>query len=149
MDFLNFTEYDWNTWTMFFKEHWLILLVALVVLLLIVRIVKTVVKWAIVAVIVIGVVLYSGYSMEDLKAIGTKVTDSVRQEAISAMAGEMGSATYTENGDGTFTVSTDTVELTGKPDSGEVTVSFRGTPLGTWKISDTIQELIDQAKRNS
>lgn len=149
MDFLNFAEYDWDTWTKFFQEHWLILLVALVVLLLIIRVVKTVVKWAIVAVIVIGVVLYSGYSMDDLKAIGTKVTDSVKQEALNAMAGELNEATYTANADGTFTVSTDTIEVTGKPGSGEVSVSYRGTPLGTWKMTDTIQELIDQAKLNS
>lgn len=149
MDFLNFADYDWDTWTLFFREHWLVLLIALVVLLFIIRVVKTVVKWAIVAVIVIGVVLYSGYSMDDLKAIGTKVTDSVKQEAVNAMVGEINDATYTANGDGTFTVKTSTVELTGTPGSGEVAVSFRGAPLGTWKITDTIQALIDQAKVNS
>ncbi|MFX3632087.1 MAG: hypothetical protein ACE3L7_08395 [Candidatus Pristimantibacillus sp.] len=149
MDFLDFSNYDWNTWSEFFKEHWLVLVIALVVLLLIVRIVKTVLKWALVAVIVIGIVLYSGYSMDDLKGIGTKVADSLKQEAISTMVGEANKATYTNNADGTFTVKTDNLELTGVPKAGEVKVTFRGTSLGTWKIDDTIQTLIDQAKQSS
>ncbi|MFF2091803.1 MULTISPECIES: hypothetical protein [Paenibacillus] len=149
MDFLNFSSYDWNTWSTFLKEHWLLLAVALVVLLLIVRIVKTVVKWALVAVIVVGIVIYSGYSMDDLKAIGTKVADSVKQEAVTAMVGEVEKATFTTNSDGSFTVKTDNLVLTGEPGSGEVTVSFRNTPLGTWKIDNTVQTLIDQAKQNS
>ncbi|GGG63936.1 hypothetical protein [Paenibacillus radicis (ex Gao et al. 2016)] len=149
MDFLNFSSYDWHTWSTFLKEHWLLLAVALVVLLLIVRIVKTVVKWALVAVIVVGIVIYSGYSMDDLKAIGTKVADSVKQEAVTAMVGEVEKATFTTNSDGSFTVKTDNLILTGEPGSGEVTVSFRNTPLGTWKIDNTVQTLIDQAKQNS
>lgn len=149
MGFLDFSSYDWNTWSEFLKEHWLFLVIALVVLLLIVRIVKTVVKWALVAVIVIGIVLYSGYSMDDLKGIGTKVADSLKQEAISTMVGEANKATYSTNDDGTFTVKTDNLELTGVPKAGEVTVKFRGTSLGTWKIDDTIQALIDQAMQSS
>ncbi|MFF2480790.1 hypothetical protein [Paenibacillus sp. NPDC058071] len=149
MDFLNFSNYDWNTWTTFLKEHWIVLAVALVVLLLVIGIVKTVLRWALVAVIVVGIVVYSGYSMDDLKAIGTKVADSVKQEAVTAMVGEVEKATFATNSDGSFTVKTDNLELKGKPGSGEVSVSFRNAPLGTWKIDDTIQRLIDEAKQNS
>lgn len=148
MDFLNFSAYDLDTWTAFFKEHWLVIVIALIVLLLIVRIVKTVVKWAIVAVIVIGLVVYSGYSMDDLKQIGTKVADTVKQEALNAMVGEAKDATFVTNKDGTFTVKTKNVELTGKPGENEVAVSFRGTQLGKWELDSTIQTLIDQAKKN-
>ncbi|QAY68203.1 hypothetical protein [Paenibacillus protaetiae] len=149
MDFLNFANYDWDTWTQFFKEHWLVLVIALVVLLLIIRIVKTFVKWAIVAVIVIGVVVYSGYSMDDLKALGSKVADNVKQEAVNAMVGELNDAAYTVNDDGTFTVKTDHLQLTGTPGNNEVSVSYRGTPLGKWQIDNTIQTLIDHAKQNA
>lgn len=156
MDFLDFSSYDWNTWSTFLQEHWLVLVIALVVLLLIIRVVKTVVKWALVAVIVLGVVLYSGYSLDDLKSIdlgsiGSKVADgldSLKKEAVTAMAGEVDKATFATNADGTYTVKTDNLELTGVPDSGEVSVSYRGTKLGTMKIDSTIQTLIDQAKNN-
>lgn len=148
MDFLDFSTYDFDTWTTFFKEHWLVLVVALIVLFLIVRIVKTVVKWAIVAVIVIGLVVYSGYSMDDLKDIGSKVASTVKQEAVSAMVGEAKDATFVSNADGTFSVKTNNVELTGKPGDKEVAVSFRGASLGKWEIDSTIQSFIDQAKQN-
>ncbi|MUT68514.1 hypothetical protein [Paenibacillus sp. NEAU-GSW1] len=149
MDFLDFSSYDWNTWSTFLKEHWIVLAIALAVLLLIMRIVKTVLRWAFAAVIVVGIVLYSGYSMDDLKAIGAKVADNVKEEAVDAMVGEISNATFTTNSDGSFTVKTDNLTLTGKPGEREVSVSFRNTPLGTWKIDDTIQALIDQAKQNS
>jgi hypothetical protein len=148
LDFLDFSAYDLDTWTAFFKEHWLVIVVALLVLLLIVRIVKTVIKWALVAAIVLGLVIYSGYSMDDLKDIGSKVADTVKQEAVNAMTGEAKDATFVNNADGTYTVKTKNVELTGKPGENEVSVSFRGAPLGTWELDSTIQALIDQAKQN-
>lgn len=139
-------QYDWTTWSQFFKENWIVLAVALVILLAVIGIVKTVAKWALVAVIVIGIVVYSGYSLQDLKDLGTKVTDSVKEQAVNAMVGEAQDATYTNNGDGTYTVKTKNIELTGSVGGSEVAVSYRGTPLGTWKIDGTIQELIDRAK---
>ncbi|WP_317890684.1 hypothetical protein [Paenibacillus arenilitoris] len=148
MDFLDFSTYDLDTWTAFFKEHWFVLVVALVALLLIIRIVKTVVKWALVAAIVLGIVIYSGYSMDDLKEIGSKVADTVRQEAVNAMVGEAKDATFSANDDGTFTVKTNNVELTGEPGANEVSIKFRGAPLGKWELDGTIQAFIDQAKQN-
>ncbi|KRE29720.1 hypothetical protein [Paenibacillus sp. Soil522] len=148
MDFLNFSTYDFDTWTAFFKEHWLVLVIALIVLLLIVRIVKTFLKWAIVAAIVLGIVVYSGYSMDDLKEIGSKVADTVKQEAVNAMVGESKDAAFVTNADGTFTVKTKNVELTGEPGANEVAISFRGTELGKWELDSTIQAFIDQAKQN-
>ncbi|ALS26737.1 hypothetical protein ABEV74_06390 [Paenibacillus cisolokensis] len=141
-------NYDWATWSRFFEENWFVLVIALILLLVIVGIVKTVVKWLLVAVVVIAVVVYSGYNLEDLKSIGEKVTDTVKQEALNAMVGEALNATYIENGDGTFTVKTDNLELQGVLGENEVKVSFRGAPLGTWKIDDTIRDLIDKAKQN-
>jgi hypothetical protein len=148
LDFLNFSTYDLDTWTTFFKEHWLVLVIALIVLFIIVRIVKTVLKWAIVAAIVLGLVIYSGYSMDDLKEIGTKVTNTVKQEAINAMVGEAKDASFVANGDGTFTVKTKNVELSGEPGTNEVAISFRGASLGKWEIDSTIQTFIDKAKQN-
>jgi hypothetical protein len=145
-------NYDMETWVQFFKDKWLFLLIALIVLFIVLRIVKTVIKWLVVVVIIAGVIVYSGYSLEDLKSIGstigTKVAESVKQEAVTAMAGEAKDAKYTSNGDGTFTITTKNLELIGAPGDNEVKVSFRGTPLGTWKIDDAIQSLIDQAKKN-
>jgi len=149
VEFLDFSAYDFDTWISFLKTNWFVIAIALVVLLIVVKIVKTIVKWAIVAVIVIGLVIYSGYSMDDLKELGTKVTDTVKQEAVNALVGEAEDATYKTNADGSFTVTTKTVELKGKAGSGEVEVSLRGASLGTWKVDGVIQSVIDQAKKSS
>ncbi|GFN31219.1 hypothetical protein [Paenibacillus xylaniclasticus] len=145
---MNF-NYDSETWQTFLQDNWLVLALALVALFIVIRIVKTFVKWALVAVIVIGVVTYSGYTLDDVKSLGTKVTESVKQEAIAAMAGEAKDATYTANSDGSFTVKTSNLELTGKPGDAEVEVKFRGAKIGSLKIDDAIRTLIDTAKSNS
>lgn len=149
MDFLDFSTYDVDTWTSFFKENWFVLVIAIVVLLLIVRIVQTVVKWAIVAVIVIGVIVYSGYTMDDLKVMSTTVLDGAKQEIVNAMAGDAGEAEFISNADGSYTIKTKNLELNGKPGDNEVTVSLLGAPKITIEIDSAIQAFIDQAKKNS
>ncbi|MDQ6419832.1 hypothetical protein RB620_10350 [Paenibacillus sp. LHD-117] len=148
MDFLDFSAYDTETWTTFLQENWLVLVIALVALLLIVRVVKTVVKWALAAVIVIGVVLYSGYSLDDVKEIGTKMMDTVKQEAVTAMIGEAENAEYKVNEDGTYTVTTSNIELTGEVGASEVKVSLKGAPAITLQLDDAILTFIEQAKQN-
>jgi hypothetical protein len=147
MDFLDFSSYDTDTWTTFFQDNWLVLVIALVVLLIVVRLVKTVVKWALAAVIIIGVVLYSGYTLDDVKDIGTKMMDTVKQEAVTAMIGEAENAEYKVNEDGTFTVTTTNVELTGKAGENDVKVSLKGAPAITIPLDDAIKTFIEQAKQ--
>ena len=147
MDFLDFSSYDMETWTTFFEENWMVLAIGLVVLLLIVRIVKTVVKWAIVAAVVIGLVLYSGYTLDDVKEIGAKVMDGAKQEAIN-MIGNAKNAEYTVTGDGTYTVKTESIELKGEVGASEVQVSMYGTPYITLELNGVIQTFIDEAKQN-
>lgn len=149
MDFLDFTSYDTETWTTFLKDNWLVLAIGLIVLLIVIRIVKTVMKWAIVAIVVIGLVLYSGYSLDDVKEIGTKVMDNVKEEAISAMVGDAAEAEYTVNEDGTYTVKSDSIELKGEVGSSEVQVSLHGSPFITLQLEGVIQTFIDQAKEKS
>lgn len=144
---------DWETWLQFLQDRWFVIAIVLVVLWIVIRVVKTVIKWAIVAVIVIGLLLYSGYSLQDLslsnlKEIGSQIADTAKKEAVSAMIGEAGDATFTDHGDGTYTIKTESLEMKGKTNDTEVSVTFRGIQLGSWKIDDTIRSLIDQAQRN-
>ena len=90
---------DLETWKQFLTDRWYVLVIALIALLIVIKIVKTVVKWLLVAVIVIGVLLYSGYSLEDLrvdklKELGAQITEqaaaALKREALEAMAGEAG-----------------------------------------------------------
>ncbi|MEK3882887.1 hypothetical protein [Paenibacillus sp. PL2-23] len=147
MDFLDFSSYDAETWTTFLKENWLILVIALAALWLIVRIVKTVVKWAIVAAVVIGLILYSGYTLDDVKEIGAKVMDGAKQEAIQLLANSK-DAEYKMNDDGTYTVKSESVELKGQAGASEVQVSLYGAPYITLELDGVIQAFIEQAKQN-
>lgn len=147
MDFLDFSSYDTDTWATFFQDNWLVLVIALVVLLIVVGLVRTVVKWALAAVIIIGVVLYSGYTLDDVKDIGTKMMDTVKQEAVTAMIGEAENAEYKVNEDGTFTVTTTNIELTGKTGENEVKVSLKGAPAITIPLDEAIKTFIEQAKQ--
>jgi hypothetical protein len=149
----NLLNYNWATWQAFFQEHWLVLVIAVIVLFIIIKVVKTILKWAIVAAILLGILVYSGYSLQNLsldnlKSIGTQIADTAKKEAVTAMVGEAKEATYTKNDDGTFTAKTDNLEITGKIGDNEVSVSYRGAPLGKWKIDDTIQTFIGEAQRN-
>jgi len=148
MGFLDFTSYDTEIWTTFFKDNWLVLVIALVVLLLIIRIVKTMVKWAIVAALVIGLVLYSGFTLDQVKNIGSNVMDNVKEEALNLMVGDGKDADYVLKEDGTYTVKTNSVELKGEVGAAEVKLSLHGSPYVTVQINGVIQTFIDQAKQN-
>jgi|GEM_PF-222249 hypothetical protein len=165
---------DMETWKQFLIDRWYVLAIALVVVLLVIKIVKTVVKWLLVAVIVIGVLLYSGYSLEDLrvdrlkeqlgeqledlrvnklKELGEQLKDqavsTLTREVFEAMAGETSEAVYSQGEDGTFTVRSDSLVITGKIGEGEVSITYLGAPLGRVKLDETISSFIDQAKAAS
>lgn len=147
-------EADLETWKQFISENWYILVIALLALLLIIKIVKTVLKWALVAAIIIGVLLYSGHTLDDLnvdklKSIGEQAAANLKREALEVLAGESTDAVYTADEDGSFTVRTDSLVIKGRIGEDEVTVTYHGAPLGRWKVDDTISSLINQAKAAS
>jgi len=126
--------------------------------LLVVKVVKTVVKWLLVAVIVIGMLLYSGYSLEDLRVdrlkelggqIREKAVATLTREVLEAMAGEASEAVYTAGEDGSFTVKSASLVITGRIGEAEVHVSYLGAPLGRVKVDETIGSFIDRAKSGS
>ncbi|WP_019005574.1 hypothetical protein [Cohnella laeviribosi] len=140
---------DLEAWKQFVIDHWILIVIAVVALIVVINVVKTVLKWVLVAAIVIGLAVYGGYSVNDLKEVGSKVTQALEDQALKAMAGEASQAVYKLNGDGTFTVTTPNLELTGVPNSGEVKVKFQGVSLGTWKMEGAVRQLIAQARENA
>lgn len=144
---------DWQVWSEFFRQNWLIILVSLIILFLVINLVKTVIKWLIVIIIVAAVFIYSGISIDQIRDTVTSVTDqtvsAVRDQALNAMAAEAKDAKFIQNGDGTYTVKSDNIEIVGTPGKGKVSVVFRGVSLGEWDINSTIQSVITQAKQNT
>lgn len=158
---LDFLSYDVDMWQQYLQSNWYIILIALIVILLIIKVVKTVVKWLLIVLIVLGLVFYSGYTLDDIKQFGTavvtdgvselkemgsKVSDSVKQQAIDSMLKEGQSATYKANGDGTYTVTTESLSITGTVGEEEVSVSVKGAPAFKVQLNETIESFIKQSQ---
>ncbi|WP_019635881.1 hypothetical protein [Paenibacillus fonticola] len=144
---------DLQVWTEFLKQNWLVIVVALVVLFLILNLVKTVVKWALVIVIAAFIVIYSGITLKDIgDAVNTVKDQAVeisKSEVLNVMRKEAKEAQWVQNEDGTFTITTPNLEVTGTPGSDKVKVTFRGVSLGEWKMSDALETFVQEAKRNA
>lgn len=164
MSFLDFSGYDWDTWVAFIMERWYVILIALIIVLIVVNVVKTVAKWGIILIVVLGLIMYSGYSLDDiknistglvssgieeLKEIGSKVSDSVKQEALDKMVQEADKATYHVEKDGTFTITTNSIVLTGAAGQDEVEISVKGAPAFKVKANEVVTQFIEQAKQNN
>lgn len=139
-------------WFEFIKQNWLVFLIALIVLLAIVSFVKTMIKWALVVVIVAAVAVYSGITWDDVNHAVTTVKDEtvqkLKDQALVSMMEEAKKATFKSNEDGTFTVKSPNLELTGTPNSDKVKLSFNGVSLGEWSMNETIRQFVKEAKQN-
>ncbi|MBT2291916.1 hypothetical protein J7E73_22860 [Paenibacillus albidus] len=140
-----------EVWSQFIKENWLVIVIALVLLFAVVNLVKTVIKWAIVIVIVVGLFIYSGVTMDQIGNAVNKVADgtlsTLKAEAQEVMLNEAKEAKYTSGEDGTFTITTPNIEMKGKAGEDKVEVTFRGVSLGKWSITDTTKTFIEEAKK--
>lgn len=147
------TVLDTQVWLEFLKQNWLVIAVALIVLFIVVNLVKTVIKWLLVVLIVGGLLIYSGVTLDQIGEVVTTVknetVDTVKAEVMNLMVKEAKEAKYTSNGDGTFTIKAPNLELKGEKGSKEVDITFRGMPIGKWDMNETIQEYIDQAQNNT
>lgn len=127
--------------TDFAQDQWYILAGAGVLLLIVVNVVKTMVKWALVAVIALGVLFY-----------GANYQDALKDEVFSAMIGESETAQYSEQADGTFTVTSKSLTIEGKKGSDEVTVYYeiagKSFKLTSFSLTDEMTKFIEAAKAN-
>ncbi len=143
---------DPEVWSQFIRENWLVIVIALILLFAVINLVKTVLKWAIVIVIIAGLFIYSGVTMEQIGDAVNKVTDStvstLKSEAQEMMLSEAKEAKYTSGGDGTFTITTPNLEVKGAAGNDKVEVIFRGVSLGQWSVTDTTKAFIDEARKN-
>ncbi|WP_058302394.1 hypothetical protein [Gorillibacterium timonense] len=140
-----------DQWSAFLTDRWYVILIALIALFLVIRIVKTVVKWLIVLIIAAGV-LYYGYQYEggldSLKqTITTAATQSLQDEAVAMMKKEAESATYVKNKDGSYTITTSSLKVEGKPGEDEVTVTVLKQ---SFKMkASTVKTFVEAAAKNA
>jgi len=136
----------------FLEENWMLLAVAVVVLFVVVSFLKTVLKWVLVIGIILGVAIYSGYTIDDISKVVTTVKDdalqTLKDQAMNAMLKEANNAEFKQNDDGTYSIKTDNLEITGKAKEDKVKVSFRGVSLGEMSLNDaTVKAFMEQATK--
>lgn len=144
---------DTQVWIEFLKQNWLVIAIALIVLFIVLNVVRTVIKWALAVLIIVGLLVYSGISLDKIGEVVTTVkeetVDTIKKEALNMMMKEAKEAKYTSNEDGTYSIKAPNLELKGSAGSEAVEVTFRGVSVGKWDINDTIQSFIDDAKSNT
>lgn len=136
-------------WMLFLQERWFIILIAIIVLFLVIKLVKTVIKW-IVVLLIIAAILYYGMNYKDqigefAGTIGSTITESVKEQAMKAMASEAKEAKYKLNEDGSYTVTTKNIQVDVKPNSKEAKITFLGQSFSL-PMNDLIEGFIEQAK---
>lgn len=140
----------------FLQERWYIIVAAIIILFIVVRIVKTVIKWVIVLAILAMLYFYGASYWASYKdqlmnlgaTVGASVTTEVKNQATKIVSSEMKDAQYKQNPDGTYTVSTKSLRVDGKPGANEVNVTFMNQTF-TMKLDELLKALIDQAKKNT
>ncbi|WP_256759786.1 hypothetical protein [Cohnella sp. WQ 127256] len=153
-------SFDSDAWIQFAQDNWMVIAIAIVAIFLIMKLVKTVMKWVLVLVIILGIVTYGGISVDELKEAGTKVSEEIgaigdkvstelKEQAIKSMAGEASEATYIDNADGSYSIKSKNFELSGVPNSGEVSVKFKDQSLGTWKMEGAVRDFVKQARASA
>jgi hypothetical protein len=139
-------------WLSFAQERWYLLVGALVVLFIVVRVVKTVVKWIIVAALLVALAVYGANYKDQLQSlgasIGQKAAGEVGDQALKAFKDEANEAKFAANPDGTFTITTKSLKVTGKSGSDDVAVTFMGQTFHLG-MNAAVKAFIDQAKANS
>lgn len=140
---------EWlDQFTAFAQDKWYYMIGALVVIMIIINVVKTMVKWAIIAVIVLGLAIYGVNYTDVIKDVSGQVLDYAQQEAYDAMEKEAESAQYEQNADGSFVVRSNNFTVEGTLDSDDVRITFKGQTFTVSK-SEFIRKFLEQVRGNS
>lgn len=130
----------------FAQENLIIIVVAIIAIILVISLVKTVLKWVIVAVVLIGILIYGfNYDATHLKAMTEKVLDYTKEEAIQLLIGDVNNAQYEQGSDGSFTIHGKNMKLEGKMGSNDVKLIVFSQTFNL-KMDETLQKFVDQVK---
>jgi uncharacterized membrane protein len=141
-----------DQWISFAQDRWYLIVGAIIVLFIVIGIVKTVVKWVVVLVIVGALIVYGASYKDKIKDIGatviSQVSDDIKDKTVSALTSEAKEAKFKANPDGSFLITTKSLQVEGKPGTDEVQVTFLGK---TFKMhgNAALEAFIEQAKKNA
>lgn len=139
----------------FFQDNWMMALTALVGIWLIISYIKTIIKWVLLAAVVVVAVLYvQGYTPEETKEVGKAVASNslkiAKEGAIKGLVASGADGMVYEEGQsrGDFTISGERYVFTGNTEKGKGTISTDKGSVNV-KINDTLKLFIDTVKSKS
>lgn len=142
---------DTEVWSQFFRENWLVIVIALVLLFAVVNLVKTVLKWALAIAIIAGLFVYSGVTIDQIGNTVNQVKDetlgTLKAEAQDIMLKEAQEAEYAVDAGGAYTIKTPNLEVKGQAGEDKASVTFRGVSLGQWSVNGTLKTFIEEARK--
>lgn len=141
-----------DQWISFAQDRWYLIVGAIIVLFIVIGIVKTVVKWVLVLAIVGALIVYGANYKDKIKDIGasvvSQVSDDIKDKAVSALTSEAKEAKFKANPDGSFVITTKSLQVEGKPGSDEVQITFLGKSF-KMNANSAVKAFIEQAKKNA
>ncbi|UJF32297.1 hypothetical protein [Paenibacillus hexagrammi] len=139
-------------WVSFAQDRWYLLVAAIIALFIIMGIVKTIMKWILIVVIVGAVVVYGANYKDKLQTIGasviSQVGDEIKEKAVTTLKDEAKDAKFKANPDGSFVITTKSLQIEGKAGSEEVKVTFMGKTF-TMNANAAVNAIVEQAKKNA
>jgi hypothetical protein len=127
-------------------EKWWMILIAIVSIYVVMKIAKSFLKWAIIIGIIVLFAMYGTHYKALIHDVKDKVWTIVEDRAFSAMKKDMDTATYALNKDGTFTVQTNQITISGKPTGQTVKLTYKGISFDVDR-SDFINRYIQDVKQ--
>lgn len=130
----------------FAMENWFWLVIAAIGLIIIINVVKTVIKWAIV-IIVIGAILIYGfnYDVGTLKNLSENAVNYTKEQAVKNLLNEAFNATYEVDGNGNYTVKTKSATLRGKAGAEQAELEIMGQKFNI-HVDQALKAFIEQVK---
>ncbi|WP_159886330.1 hypothetical protein [Paenibacillus puerhi] len=136
----------------FIQERWYVIAGALIALFIVVKVVKTVIKWVLIAALLAGLYFYGASYKDQLielgSTVGAQAAAELKTQVVKVFGDEIKEAAYKQQADGSYTVTTKSVRLDGKPGESDIKVTFMNRSF-TVKMDDVMKALVDQAKKNA
>ncbi|CCQ95186.1 conserved hypothetical protein [[Clostridium] ultunense Esp] len=132
-----------EAWLLFIKENFWGLLIVAIGLIIVLSIVKTMVKWVIVILVLAGVFLYGANFVGNIQDFGKQAVQYTKEQAVKLLIEEAKRAEYTLNKDGTYTIRSDRITLSGKIGSSEATLSILGQQFPI-QLDETLKKVIQE-----
>ena len=133
---------EWSKLIEQLQEQWWLVLLAFVVIAIVMSIVKTFVKWIVMIAILLGLILYVYPDSEIAKETRAQIVEP----GIRLLESKTGKINYEKQGDGSFVVTKNGVQIQGKPGDDQVKLTYLGQTIEI-PMDQTLKMIVEAAEK--